>query len=123
VKRLIGESLVVGLLSACAMVVAAGPSSAAMRNQCMDEANYNSHLQWYEDQWSASFALLEAWANADHYVNPVSGQEVWDATYLGASNKVYSLSDYNQQLSSAATTMVQYDAALGGFLDAWSVCP
>jgi len=122
-KRLIGKFLVVGLLSGGAMVVAASPSSAAIDNRCMDEANYNSQVQWYQDQWTASYDVLEAWANAYHYVNPLSGEEVWEASYLGGTHTAYSQSDVNLNMNSASTSMGQWDTALSGFLDTWSVCP
>jgi hypothetical protein len=122
-KRMIGRFVVAAVLSGGAMVAVASPSSAVRDNPCMDAANYNSQVQWYQDQWSASFDVLEAWENADHYVNPVTGQEVWEATYLGGTHTAYSQSDVNQNINVAATSMGQWDTALSGFLDVWSVCP
>jgi hypothetical protein len=123
VKRQIGRFLVVGLLSGGAMSVAASPSSAARDNRCMDEANYNSQVQWYEDQWDASYDSLEAWANAVHYVNPLSGEESWEASYSGGTHTVLSGWDYQQQLGYWSNQVGHWDDALSGFLDTWSVCP
>jgi hypothetical protein len=125
VKRLIGRFLVVGLLSGGAMFVVASPSSAARDNPCMDQANYNSEVQWYQDMWTASFDNWVSWVGADYQVDPQTGQETWEASYLGGTYTVDSLSAYQHELSMYSAQMAMFDRMLNGFVNTWgsNICP
>ena len=121
-KRLIGKFLVAVLLSGGAMLVAAGPSSALPRDSCMDEAHYVQQVQWYTDSAFNYFSSLMGWQNADHYINPLSGQQIWAADVSGTILNVYTYADYVGRVDKA-----QYDsdtayARLADFVDTTTVC-
>ncbi len=42
---------------------------------------------------------------------------------LGGTHTAYSQFDVDLNIASAATSMSQWDTAMSGFLDTWSVCP
>src|SRR5436190_258608 len=100
-KRMIGQLVVAGLLSGGAMFAAASPSSALPDNRCMDEQHYVQQVQWYEDWTFSYFVSLEAWQNADHFVNPLSGQETWAADVSGNIVMVNTYTDYVGRVNGA----------------------
>jgi hypothetical protein len=122
VKSLIGKFLVAGLLSGSALFAAASPSSALPRDPCMDQTNYDLQYQYYEDTAFHYYDVWDAWQNADHYVNPLSGQEVWSADEFGFIVSVYRYQDYTLMLSGAQNRYNTAYANWANFVDRTTIC-
>jgi hypothetical protein len=121
-KRLIGKFLVAGLLAGGALFAAASPSSALPRVPCMDQAHYNQQVQWYENSTFNYLSQLMAWQSADHYINPLSGQETWAAHLSGNIVKVYTYGDYVGRLDTAQYDLDFVLARMTDFVDTTTVC-
>jgi len=118
-KSTIGKLLAVLLLASGLGLLAASPSSALPRDICMEEAEYLHADSWYQAQTINYFDVMMGWVNADHYTNPLSGQETWTANGV----YVYSLADYDHKLSSSQYDYGHSYAQMLNFENNTNVCP
>ena len=122
-KRLIGEFVLAGLLSGASVVAVAGPSLAVRDDPCMDMANSMRQEVLFTDAESAAVDYYMAWQNADHYVNPVSGEETWAAATNSGTIYVHTLGSYNWHLVDSADAYIEELAAHYSFELNVDICP
>lgn len=123
VKRLIGKLVVAGLLASGAGVATAGPSSAVPRDVCMDEANYMQQESLFQTAEDDAFDVYTAWQNAEHYTNPVSGEETWAADLPTGTVYVHTLGSYNYNLWDSVDAYAGAVASHASFESTVDICP
>jgi hypothetical protein len=121
-KRTIGMVVGGSVMAAGATVLSATASSALPRDPCMDATNYWEQASWYETQTDNYFDQMLAWQNADHYLNPLSGQETWTAYGSSGTTSVFNLTDYNHKLGSSQSDYSTMYAAMVDFETNTAVC-
>ena len=113
-RRIIGHLLVVGVLSTCAGVAAAGPSSAMPRDPCMDEINWWSKLSQLTQEAEHAYSDYVLWEDANVYTDLAGNQRYYVTLDNG---QIVDSDDFNALHTHQAVTYNTWQSASGAALD------